>query len=76
MSTEAVTLEVASEVVRIFESTSGGEREKLRVLLGVWLKEFVKSDPASLKQTTDELSERARRRGLTPEVLDSILEAE
>ena len=76
MSTEAITLEVDSEVARIFENTSGEEREKLQVLLGVWLKEFVKSDSASLKRTMDELSERARSRGLTPEALDSILKAE
>jgi hypothetical protein len=76
MSTETITLQVESEVARIFEGASGEEREKLQVLLGVWVKEFVKSDSASLKQTMDELSERARSRGLTPETLDSILEAE
>ena len=76
MSTEAITLEIDSEAAQAFKSVSTEEREKLQVLLGIWLKEYAKADTTSLKETMDEISRRAQSRGLTPEILDSILEGE
>jgi hypothetical protein len=76
MSTEAITLEIDSEAAQAFKSVSREEREKLQVLLGIWLKEYARADAASLKETMDEISRKAQGRGLTPEILESILEEE
>jgi hypothetical protein len=76
MSTEVITLEVDSEAARALESAPAEEREKLQVLLGIWLKEYVKADGPSLKETMDEVGRKAKGRGLTPEILESILEEE
>lgn len=76
MAMETIILEVDSEAARAFKSVSGNDREKLQVLLGMWLKEYAKADSDSLKETMDAMSERARSRGLTPEILESILEEE
>jgi hypothetical protein len=76
MPTEAITLEIDSEAVLAFKSLSVEEREKLQVLLGIWLKEYARADAASLKETMDEMSLKAQDRGLTPEILESILEGE
>jgi len=76
MATETITLEIDSEAAEAFKSVSAKEREKLQVLLGIWLKEYAAADSASLKETMDEMSERAQSRGLTPDVLESILEEE
>ena len=76
MSTEAITLEVDSEAARAFRSVSAEGREKLQVLLGIWLKEFARADALSLKETMDEISRKAQGRGLTPEILESVLEEE
>jgi len=73
MSTEAITLEIDSEAAQAFKSVSPEEREKLQVLLGIWLKEYAKADATSLKETMNEISQKAQDRGLTPEILDSIL---
>lgn len=73
MATETITLEIDSEAAQAFKAVSANEREKLQVLLGIWLKEFARTDSASLKTTMDEMSEKARGRGLTPEILESIL---
>jgi len=75
MSTEVITLEVDSEAARAFKSASAEEREKLQVWLGIWLKEYAKSTPP-LKEVMDEVGLGARARGLTPEILASILEEE
>lgn len=74
MSTETITLEIDADAVRAFKSASTAEQEKIQVLLGMLLKEYAKADAASLKATMDEISEKARSRGLTPEILASILE--
>lgn len=76
MSTETITLEVDSEAAQVFRSASAQEREKLRVLLGIWLKEYAMADTTSLKGTMTEVSQNAQSRGLTPEILESILEEE
>ena len=73
MSTEVISVEVDSEAARVFKSASAEEREKLQVLLGIWLKEFARADASSLKETLDEISRKAQSRGLTPEVLETIL---
>jgi hypothetical protein len=46
----------------------------LRVLLSLWLREFAVS-PRPLKVIMDEISEKAQARGLTPEILESLLNA-
>lgn len=76
MSTETITLEVDSEAAQVFKTVSSAEQEKLQVLLGIWLKEYAKADSISLKETMDEISRKAQSRGLTPEILGSILEEE
>jgi hypothetical protein len=76
MSTETITLEVDSEAAQVFRTASTEEQEKLRVLLGLWLKEYARADAASLKGTMSEISRSAQSRGLTPEILESILEEE
>ncbi|MDQ3754303.1 MAG: hypothetical protein M3371_06175 [Acidobacteriota bacterium] len=76
MATETITLEIDAEAAQAFKSVSANEREKLQVLLGIWLKEYAAADSASLKDTMDEMSEKAQSRGLTPDILQSILEEE
>jgi hypothetical protein len=73
MSTERITLEVDSEAARVFKSASAAERGKLQALLGAWLKEYARADAASLAEAMDEVSRKARERGLTPEILESVL---
>lgn len=73
MATETITLEIDAEAAQAFKAVPADAREKLQLLFGIWLKEFARADSASLKATMDEMSERAQGRGLTPEILESIL---
>lgn len=76
MSTETITLQIDADAAQAFEAASTEEREKLQVLLGIWLREYAKADTTSLKETMNEISQKAHSRGLTPDILESILEAE
>jgi hypothetical protein len=76
MVTEPITLQIEVDAARAFTSASADEQEKLQALMGVLLREYAKSDVTSLKRTMDEIGERSREIGLTPQLLDSILKGE
>lgn len=73
MITEQITLQVDVDAARIFKSASPNDREKLELLLGVLVKEYAGGDVDSLKCTMDEIAANARQRGLSHEILESVL---
>jgi len=76
MVTEPITLQIEVDAARAFRSASADEQEKLQTLMSVLLKQYAKTDTTSLKKTMDEIGRRAQEKGLTPELLDSILKGE
>jgi hypothetical protein len=72
MVTETITLQIDPDAASIFKAASGEDREKLQVLLGIWLRQLGK-DQSSLRATMDEISNKAKARGLTKEALEDIL---
>lgn len=44
--------------------------------MGLWLRELTFGDNPPLEQILDEVGQKARARGLTPELLDSLLKGE
>ncbi len=73
MATTSLTINVDEEVAQAFESASSEEREKLELLLSLRLQEILAIPECSLREAMDELGREAESRGLTPEILDSIL---
>lgn len=76
MVTEPITLQIEVDAALAFKSASADEQEKLQTLMSVLLREYAKTDATSLKGTMDEIGKRAQEKGLTPELLDSILKGE
>jgi len=76
MTTAPLTLELNVEVVRAYNTASEEEQKKMRLLLSLWLKEFATSPPVSLRALMDDISDKAQARGLTPAILESILNAD
>ncbi len=73
MLTETIALEVESEVARFYNDAPQTDKQKLQALFGKWLKDYAEADVDSLKRTMDEMAANARGRGLTPDILDSLL---
>ena len=73
MLTEAITLEVETDAARFFNDAPQTDKEKLQALFGSWLKQYAEADVDSLKRTMDEINRNAQSRGLTPEILESLL---
>ncbi len=69
-----ITLTVPAEVAEIYNASSEQERQKIQMLLGLWLKETRPTE--SLAKVMDRISENAQARGLTPEILENLLNDE
>lgn len=72
---EQITVWVGSEVANFYRSVSDTERRRLDLLIGLRLREIAAYEK-SLETVMDEISNNAQQRGLTPEILQSILDEE
>ena len=67
-----VNIPLDSETAKIYEKAPQADKKKMQVLLSLWLREFEKPS-ISLDELMDDISSKAQERGLTPEILESIL---
>jgi hypothetical protein len=72
MGTEQITMQIDDEAARAFRSASSTDRRKLEALVSIQLLEATRSKD-SLKELMSGISRKARERGLTPEILQEIL---
>jgi hypothetical protein len=72
----SISVPVDPETARIFEQASAEEQRKLRLLLSLRLRELTTTPLPPLQTILDEVGREARQKGLTPEILDTLLHAE
>lgn len=73
---EEITIKVPSEVAEAYRNATEEERSQIEARIAVLLKSSMTSKQeaiAKLRQTMDEIGTLAAQRGLTPEILSSIL---
>ena len=75
-SSNKITIQIDPEAAQAYKSASSDEKKKLQMLISIWLKEVTLKDKSSLKQLMDNISDNVQNRGLTPEILETILSAE
>jgi hypothetical protein len=73
MSTSTISIEVDSKTARAFAESSAEEKRKIELLLDLRLRELTSRPAKSLKEIMDEIGAKAESRGLTPEILESLL---
>ena len=73
MGTETITIRVDAEAARTFKALPEEDRNKLEALLRLRLNE-VTQRRESLDAVMREISDKAKTRGLTSEVLKSLLD--
>ncbi len=76
MSTATISIEVDADTARAFSQASAEDRRKLQLLLNLRLRELTATPARPLQAVMDEIGARAQARGLTPEVLKSLLKDE
>jgi len=67
-----ITFQIDDEAARAFKMLSLNDRRKLETLISIRLIEADKSKK-SLKKVMSEISRKAQKRGLTSNILESIL---
>jgi hypothetical protein len=72
METKPITIRVNPEAAHIFETAPEEQRLKFEALLSLKLTQATHAK-RSLEEVMDDISDKAQARGLTPEILDSIL---
>jgi hypothetical protein len=75
METEVISIRVDAETAKTFNSLPEEDRKKLEALLSIRLSE-VSRRGESLDAIMKEISDKARARGLTSELLTSLLDEE
>lgn len=73
MVTETAAIKVESEVANAYNSAPQNDQKKIQLLMRLWLRELSTRPDLSLTEVMDLIGERAQARGLTPEILESIL---
>jgi len=74
MSTMPLTIQVSEEAARAYTQVSPEEQLKIQLLLDLRLRDLTLSPPQKNLQTImDEIGRNAAARGLTPAVLESLL---
>jgi hypothetical protein len=72
METKEIKICVDVESAKIYESAIFADRQKLDALLSLRLKEFARKR-RPLEAVMSDISRKAQARGLTPEILSSLL---
>jgi hypothetical protein len=67
-----INIPVDKETAKIYQTAPQAEKKKMQILMSLWLREFEKPS-MSLDELMDDISRKAQERGLTPEILESIL---
>ncbi|MFM6199211.1 MAG: hypothetical protein ACKPE1_08715, partial [Dolichospermum sp.] len=72
MEVREIKIRVDAESAKIYESAMVTDRQKLDALLSLRLKEFARKR-RPLETIMSDISRKAQARGLTPEILNSLL---
>jgi len=72
MQTEEITIRGDPEAAQAYRAASEQDRRKLDLLVSLRLHDALHPS-GSLKELMREISRKAQQRGLTPEILESIL---
>ncbi len=75
MTTAPITIQLDAEAVRAYMTASAEEQKKMQFLLSLWLRALTTAPTVPLKVLMDDISDKAQARGLTPEILETLLDA-
>ena len=73
MSVEPITIQVEPAAAEAYRALSEQDRRKVDLLLSLRLRDATRS-PRRLQEVMRDVSRKAQERGLTPEILQSILD--
>jgi hypothetical protein len=76
MTNATISIPLDPQTAQAYNAADAEEKRKIQALVGIWVRELTAKDARSLEEIMDEVGQKAQERGLTPEILDSILKGE
>lgn len=73
MTTSSISLEVDSDTAQALAEASVQEKQKIQLLLALRRRELLARPARPLEEVMKEIGAKAQARGLTPEILESIV---
>ena len=70
---EEITIKVSPNVAQVYQKATERKKQSLVTLVSLFLQEDLNQEVDFLGNLMDEISDRAVSRGLTPEILETIL---
>jgi hypothetical protein len=70
-----ITIPLDADTARLYSRIPADLQRKFQLLLNLWLRDLI-VPPRPLQVVIDEISQKAQERGLTPEILESLLNVE
>ncbi|MGM3307867.1 hypothetical protein ACSQ6I_18155 [Anabaena sp. WFMT] len=70
---EEITIKVSPNVAQAYQKATERKKQSLATLVSVFLREEMNEEVDFLGKLMDKISDRAVSRGLTPEILETIL---
>ncbi len=68
-----ITIPVDADTARAYQAASEDDQKKIQVLLRLRLRELTTPPNISLRTLMDEIGAEAEARGLTPDILETLL---
>lgn len=73
MRKATISIPIDPQTAQAYDAAREQEKRKIQALVSLWLRELTAQDLPSLQQVLDETGRKAQQRGLSADVLDSIL---
>ncbi len=74
MKTVTIALDVDENLAEAYENASSEDKQKAQIWFELLLRQWSSGSGESLSETMDRISKNAQERGLTPEILEELLE--
>ena len=73
MAKATITIPLDPQTAQAYDSAAPEQKRKIQALLSLWLRELTADEYPSLQKVLDDAGRKAKDRGLTSEILDSLL---
>lgn len=73
MASESISIPLDPQTAQAYKAAGAEEKRKIQALVSLWLRELTSGQAPRLQQVLDEAGRKAQERGLTPEILESLL---
>ena len=64
---ETISIEVEPEIARVYRNLSPTERQKIQIVLNIWLKQIINKSPIELDELIQKMQNRTNENDHIPE---------